>query len=430
MMRTLPRTSLTRCFVAPLVAVGLLTATAAAKDWPQFRGPNRDGRSTETGLLTEWPKDGPPLAWRIEGLGKGYSSVAIASGRIFTMGDRRGDMFVIALDRATHKEVWATLIGEKWDDGGPRCTPTIDGEFLYAIGPHGDLACLRADNGKEVWRKNLAKDFGGEMMSGWGYSESPLIDGDKLVCTPGGRDAAIVALDKKSGKTAWKAALPDLGSRGRDGAGYSSIVISEAGGIRQYVQTLGRGTVGVAADDGRFLWGYNKIANQTANIPVPVVSGNYVFCTTSYETGSALLELKPTDNGKGIKATEVYFLGPTQFENHHGGVILLDGYIYGGHGRNNGTPTCIEMKTGKIAWKDRGPGRNSAAITYADGRFYFRYEDGTVALIEAKPAALKVVSSFKLPTNEGPSWPYPVVCDGRLYLRHGDSLLCYDIKAK
>lgn len=406
-----------------------MAAAPATQGWPHFRGPAGDGKSPETGLLKEWPQDGPPLAWKLEGLGKGYSAVSLAGDTILTMGDRKGAQFVIAIDRKTHKELWATRIGDEWSDGGPRCTPTIDGNYLYAIGPHGDLACLELKTGKPVWSKNLARDFDGKMMSGWGYSESPLIDGDRLVCTPGGNSAVIVALNKKDGELIWKTALPDIGSRGKEGAGYSSIVISQACGVKQYVQTLGRGVIGVAADDGRFLWGYNKIANGVANIPMPVISGNYVFCTTSYKTGSALLELAPGEN-KGVQAKEIYFLTPRDFENHHGGVILVDGYIYGGNGQNNGAPTCIEMKTGKILWKERGPGDRSAAVLYADGMLYFRYEDGTMALIAADPKALKVVSTFKLPTSDGPSWPHPVIVDGMLYIRHGNTLLCYNVKAK
>ena len=421
------------CFA--ILSVSLLGATtrqlrATVNDWPQFRGVHRDGRSADTGLLKEWPKEGPLLVWRINGLGRGYSGVSVAGDRIFTMGDRNKVQWVIALDRATGQEAWSTPIGAEWPDGGPRCTPTIDGQNLYALGPHGDLVCLTTDTGKLIWRKSLPQDFGGAMMSGWGYSESPLVDGDKLICTPGGKDAAMVALDKKNGHLLWKAALPDIGARGHDGAGYSSIVISKAGGIRQYVQMMGRGVVSVAADNGRFLWGYNRIANGTANITSPMVADDYVFCTTSYGTGSALLQLTSTSDKKGIQAHEVYFLEGGEFQNHHGGVVLVDGYLYGGHGQNAGSPTCIEMKTGKILWKQRGPGGGSASVTYADGHLYFRYEDGVMALIEATPKELKVKSTFKLPTHDGPSWPYPVIAGGLLYLRHGDSLLCYDLRVR
>lgn len=403
--------------------------TKSGKDWPQWRGPLRDGKSTETQLLRRWPQDGPQLAWKVEGLGTGYSSVAIAGGKLLTMGDKGKDQLVIALDLATHEQVWAARVGEPWGDGGPRCTPTVDGELTYALGAHGDLVCLATADGKEVWRKSLPKDFGGQMMSGWGYSESPLVDGEKLICTPGGENAAIVALNKKTGENLWKSKLPPLGPKGKDGAGYASAVISEGAGVRQYVQLMGRGAVSVAADDGRFLWCYNHIASDVANVPTCIVDDDFVFATASYENGSGLVKLSKAPN-KGVKATEVWYLGPEQFENHHGGVILVKGCLYGGSGRNNGAPTCIDFKTGKILWKADGVGRRSAAITYADGHLYFRYEDGLMALIEANPRQLKVVSTFKIPTRGGPNWPHPVIADGKLYIRHEGTLLCYSIKAK
>ncbi len=416
------------CCVLVPVALAAEETSVSGRDWPQWRGPQRNGRSAETGLLKQWPKEGPPLLWKIEGLGKGYSSVSIAGGRIFTMGDRRQGQWVIALDLTSHQELWSVKVGSIWRDGGPRCTPTVDGDRVYALGARGDLVCLDAASGREVWRKNFAKDFGGFMMSGWGYSESPLVDGDKLVCTPGGPKASMVALNKKTGEVIWTCVIPTIGMKGKDGAGYSSIVATEVGGIRQYVQTTGRGTVGVAASDGRFLWGYNRIANGTANIPTPIVDGDLVFCTTSYKTGSALLKLVPKPD-KGIEVQEVYFIEPKDFENHHGGLVLVDGCIYGGHGQNNGFPACVDFKTGKLIWKSRGPGEGSAAVIFADGHLYFRYENGVMALIEATPKALNVKGTFQLPTRDGPSWPHPVILDGKLYLRHHDTLLCYSVKA-
>jgi outer membrane protein assembly factor BamB len=401
----------------------------AAAEWPQWRGPKRDGLSTETGLLRQWPNGGPPLQWKATGLGRGYSSVVLSGGRIFTMGDRntrgRGHAaFVIALDQATGKELWATRVGDPWNDGGPRCTPTVDGDLLFALTPHGDLVCLETATGKERWRKNLPNDFGGEMMSGWGYSESPLVDGDKLIVTPGGRDATLVALGKATGEVLWKAPVP-----GGDGAGYASAVVAEVGGVRQYVQLLGRGIVGVAAKDGRFLWRYDRIANTTANIPTPIVRGDLVFCSTGYGTGSALLRLAPL--GDRFEAKEVYFLKGRECQNHHGGMVLVGEYVYGGHGHNEGFPICVEFQTGKVAWRqDRGPGSGSAAVVYADGHLYFRYEDGVMALIEATPEGYREKGSFKLPVNGSPSWPHPVVAGGRLYLREQDALLCYDVRRK
>ena len=264
-------------------------------DWPQFRGPNRDGICSETGLLREWPKDGPKLLWKINGLGKGYSSVAIAGGKLFTMGDR-ADAGQAKAQRSwpstwqPARKLWATRIGPPHKDG-PRCTPTVDGPRLYAIGTEGDLVCLETATGQVRWRKNFAKDFGGKMMSGWKFSESPLVDAQRSVCTPGGKQATMVALDKQTGEVIWKCAVPDLGPRGRDGAAYASMVVAEIAGVRQYVQLLGRGVVGVEAKTGRFLWGYNAVANNIANIPTPVVRGDYVFCSTAYDTGSALLKI-------------------------------------------------------------------------------------------------------------------------------------------
>jgi len=415
--------------ISTIILMGV--ASAATPDWAQFRGPNRDAKCSEEGLMQQWPEGGPKLLWKIEGLGKGYSTVSIAAGKIFTMGDldRAGSesQYVVAFDLDTRAELWATRVGPPHSDG-PRCTPTVDGELLYVIGTSGDLVCAESATGKVVWRKNFADDFGGKMMSGWRFSESPLIDGGKLVCTPGAADAIMVALNKKTGETLWKCGLPEIGSRGKDGAGYSSIVVSEACGVRQYVQIIGRGAISVAADDGRFLWGYNKVANGTANIPNPVVRGDYVFVTTSYKTGSALLKL--TANSKGVDAEEVYFLGPKEFENHHGGVILIGDHLYGGDGQNKGTPVCLEFLTGKIAWKPEAPARGSAAVLYADGNFIFRYDRGPVFLVEATPDEFKIKGRLEPVTDSGPAWPHPVIHNGKLYLRHKDLLACYDLRGE
>ncbi len=422
-------------FRSALTSVLLWTASPlpAAPDWPQFRGPNRDGICAETGLMHEWPEGGPKLLWQLKGLGRGYSTVAIVGETLYTMGDRplagrRETQCVLAFDLATRKELWATPVGPPHPDGGPRSTPTVDGELLYAIGTEGELVCLETATGKLRWQKSFPNDFGGKMMTGWKFSESPLVDGQKLVCTPGGSDATIVALDKKSGQTIWKCAVPPLGNRGKDGAAYASMIAAELDGVRQYVQIIGRGAVGVDAQTGKFLWGYNRIANGTANIPTPVVKGNFVFVTTSYETGSALLEI--TRDGDAVKAKEVYFLTHRDFENHHGGIVLLDGHIYGGSGRNNGTPVCLDFQTGKIAWKEKAPGKRSAAVLYADGQLYFRYEDGLMALVDATPDEFRLKGTFKPAVVNGPAWPYPVIHDGRLYLRANDVLMCYDVRAR
>jgi outer membrane protein assembly factor BamB len=414
----------------------LASASDKVPDWPGFRGPERTGRCEETGLLHEWPEGGPQLLWTIKGLGQGFSTLSFVGDRFFTMGDlapkgKEAGQYVLAYNAKKHTRLWATRIGPAHEDrgtGGSRCTPTVDGRLLYVSGTDGDLACLTTATGKIVWRKNFVKDFGGSMMSVWKFSESPLVDGDQVVCTPGGPDATIVALDKKTGNLIWKCAIPSLGSAGKDGAGYSSMVVAEIDGVRQYVQILGRGAVGVDAKTGKFLWGYNRIANAVANIPTPVVRGNQVFVTTSYETGSALLEI--TRDGDRWNAKEVYFLKYSDFENHHGGVILDGDFIYGGSGRNNGTLVCLDMATGKIAWKQKPVGKRSVAVLYADGHFVFRYEDGVVALVEANSKEFKLKGKFRPPVVDGPAWAYPVIHDGKLYLRAHDALMCYDVKGE
>lgn len=413
--------------LATILSTGM--AKAAVPDCPQFRGPQRDGKCGETGLLKQWPDGGLKLLWKIEDLGKGYSAVAIVGDKIFTMGDIKlegsDSQCIIAYDLKTRKRLWAAPVGPP-HASGPRGTPTVDGDYVCAIGTSGDIACAETATGKVVWRKNFIKDFGGKVMSMWKYCESPLVDGDQVVCTPGGKDATIVALNKKTGKLIWKCGIPEIGQRGKDGAAYSSIVVSEGGGVRQYVQIVGRGAISVAADDGRFLWGYNRIANGTANISTPQIRGDYVFVTTCYNTGSALLKL--SGNKKKVKAKEVYFLKPKQFDNHHGGVVLVGDHLYGGAGQNRGTPTCLEFLTGKIAWKADAPAKGSAAIVYADGHLVFRYDKGPVFLFEATPKAFKSKGRLDPLTAKGAAWSHPVIHDGKLYLRHYNILMCYELR--
>jgi outer membrane protein assembly factor BamB len=407
------------------------SAAMATGNWPQWRGPGRDGVSVETGLIGSWPAAGPPLVWKAAGVGAGFSSVAVSGGRIYTMGDRDGRQFVMAFNEADGKALWSTPIGTPtYDDAsvGPRGTPTVDGQLLYAIGSEGELVCLETATGRERWRKSLVKDFGGQMMSMWRFSESPLVDGDRVVATPGASAAGLVALDKTTGKEIWRTALPaSLGPKGRDGAGYSSIVATNGGGVKQYVQLIGRGLVGVRASDGRLLWHYNRVANNVANISTPVVKGDFVFASTGYQTGAALLKL--TKSGDGIEATEVYFLEGSTLQNHHGGFVLVGDYIYGGHGHRQGFPFCLEMSTGKFRWGPniRNAGASSAAVVYADGRLYYRYENGKVILIEATPDAYREHGSFDIPDVRRPSWPHPVVTGGRLYLREQDNLYSYNV---
>lgn len=279
------------------------------------------------------------------------------------------------------------------------------------------------------WQKSLVEDFDGSVPQ-WGYSESPLVDGDFVACTPGAASALIVGLHKSTGDVAWKTpAQPEMQGRGHAGAGYSSIVIGQGAGIRQYVQLVGSGVIGVAAADGTPLWGYSRVANGIANIPTPIVRDDYVLVSTGYGAGTALLHLEPT--AAGVKVHEVYFHAGKKMQNHHGGMVLVNDHVYLGHGHNQGFPMCVEFLTGKVAWgPERGPGGSSAAVLYADGQLYFRYESGVLALIEATPESYQLRASFRLPSNLGKSWPHPVISDGRLYVRDQDVLMCFDVRAK
>ena len=420
----------------------LLTATTVTADWPQWRGLERNGKSTDTGLLEEWPPGGPALLWQSEGLGRGFSSLSTAGNRLFTMGDFGDTQFVLALSDEDGSILWKTAVGPSWADNnlypGSRSTPTTDGDRIYALGTEGTLLCLKAADGEVVWRRNLIEDFGGFVMMAragvnWRYTESPLVDGDWVVVTPGAPEAALVALDKMTGEEIWRSAIPELGGNGDDGAGYSSIVVSHGAGVKQYVQLMGRGLVGIRAEDGSFLWGYNRIANDVANIATPIVSGDYVFGSTGYQTGAALLELSRNGegDGDGINAREVYFLEGRTFQNHHGGLILHEGYLSTGTGHNNGLPLSLQLETGAVVWGPmRNDGRNSAAITFADGRLYFRYQDGLMMLIDATPQEYRECGAFRIPGVEQPSWSHPVVTDGRLYLREQDRLYTYDVAAR
>ncbi|HVC98589.1 MAG TPA: PQQ-binding-like beta-propeller repeat protein [Pirellulales bacterium] len=413
-------------YLLPIFVVLNLTAASSAADWPQFRGPNRDDISEETGLLKSWPKDGPPLAWQVKGLGGGYSSISVAGDRIYTLGNKGAVSKVVALDRVDGKIIWSADVGQSGGNLG--CTPTVDGDRVYALGQEGDLVCLHTKDGKRVWHRNLLKEFGGS-MGGWHYCESPLVDGDRIIVTPGGKDATMVALDKMTGETVWKCAIALQHAK----AGYSSAVVAKVGGVKQYVQLLDGGLVGVSTD-GKSLWIYEKLGPNTANIPTPIVLHDHILAVAGYGKGGALLTLAAS--GNDVKVEEVYF--NRELTNKHGGVLVIGGYAYGDTD-DQGKPFCAEVKSGKVLWKRTGnegrgnegtrdKGRGSASVTYADGRLYFQYDNGVVALVEASPDGYKETGTFQVQTD-GQAWAHPVVAGGMLYLREGDSLYCYDVRA-
>ncbi len=419
-------------FSAFLLAGLLVESASAAKPdqgWPTFRGADRTAVSPDKGLLTKWPEEGPKLLWEAEGLGRGYSSLAIADGKIYTMGDAIAgvedkDEYLLCYSAADGKQVWKAKIGPPWTGGqeswqSSRSTPTVDGKHVYVLTAHGELVCFE-EGGKEVWRKDLKKDFEGNKADGWGYSESVLIDGDHLICTPGGEKNTMVALNKNTGETIWTT------SRKEDrGAGHSSIVISEIGDVRVYVQTTGSGALGVRAKDGKLMWSY-EIDKTTAVIPAPIVRGDLVFFTAGYRRGGALLKQVPADDGE-VKIEEIYPITQA-LANKHGGVVLVGDHIYG-DSDDQGIPFCAELMTGKIVWKTRGSGKNSASIAAADGHLYIRYSNGTMTLVEASPEKFTEVGSFTVPgSGERPSWAHPVIADGKLFLREGAKILCYSLR--
>jgi outer membrane protein assembly factor BamB len=411
------------------IAIGMLSLVEAA-DWPQWRGPHRTGVSLETGLLKEWPKEGPKPLWQLKDIGDGYGAPAVVGARVYLLSNNGLESeYVQALSVRDGKRIWFTRLGEVGNpDQKPpypkaRSTPTIDGGSLYALSSDGELACLQAATGRVLWRKNLRKDFNGRPGI-WAYAESPLVDGDQVIVTPGGLDATLAALNKKTGATLWESAIP-----GGDAAGYSSVIAIEAAGRRQYVQFLEKGLVGVDAKTGQFLWRYTGMVGSPANIPTPVPRGDYVYNANPRRVAGALLRIKSSQDG--IVAEQEYL--ERGLPNDIGGQVLVGEYLYGTNAE--GGLMAVEFTTGRILWKAEGIG--SGSILYADHRLYVHGENGDVALVEATPEGYREKGRFTPPDQPqhtgGPmekAWAYPVVANGRLYIRDLTTLWCYDIEAK
>ena len=440
------------CIIALAISVQH-TISAASFDWPQWQGPDRNAVSKETGLLKEWPKDGPPLAWKVKGIGSGYSGPSIAAGRIYGMSNRGADEFVWALSESNGKELWATRLGPALTEGMPQgkegagCTPTVDGERIYVLGLGGDLACLQAKDGTIIWRRSLPNDFGG-IVPTWRYNESPLIDGDKLICTPGGKESTLAALDKLTGKTIWTSHVPELagasseaggggrrGGRGgqfRDsGAAYASAIAIDFEGQRQYVQLTAKSLIGVAAAHGKLLWRYDRAANRSGiNCSTPLYHAGKVFAASAYGNGGGLVKLSKEGNG-APKAEEVWF--SRNIENHHGGVLLIDGGLYGSNGGNSGGYlVCLDFETGDVLWNERDLDKRrvtKGSVAFADGRIYYRTEEGPVVLIEPSRKEYLERGRFDQPERtDKPAWTHPVIANGKLFIRDQDALFCYNVK--
>ena len=398
-----------------ILSAALLFSAFAAAEWTQWRGPARDGKSTETDLLEKWPAGGPKLLWKVESIGEGYASYAVAGGKLFTQGQKDGRQFLIAIDAKTGKTLWELRHGETYGNNrgnGPRGTPTIDGDRVYALGADGNLICAATATGQKIWEVNLLAKFGGSNIK-WGLSESPLIDGEKLIVNAGGPGASVVALKKSDGSLIWKSES--------DEAGYSSAVIAEVGGIKMYVLLTGEAAIGLRADTGKLLWRYTRVSNSTANIATPIVRGDLVFVSTDYGTGCALLKLMPVSGG--IEAKEIYF--NRDMRNHYSSSVLVDGYLYG---FSSSILTCMKLDTGEVVWQDRSVGKGQ--VIFADGRLYMLSENGVVGMAEATPAGYKEISRFEIGKGNYPTWTLPVIVDGVMYLRDQVQLSAYDVRGR
>lgn len=411
---------MSRLAIAVLLTIAW-TAAARADDWPQWRGPERTGISKETGLLQTWPAGGPVLRWKRSEIGTGYSSPSVVRGLVYLQTTHDEGEFALALNEQTGAKVWETPIGKVGKNRGPqypgtRSTPTVDGDRLYCLASDGELVCLNTADGGTKWKKHLRQDFGGS-DGAWAYSESVLIDGDVLVCTPGGATAALAALNKQTGEMIWTATVPGGGA-----AEYASIMIVDKGPVKQYVTFLRNGLVGVDSKSGKFLWMYSKTIDPGANILTPIVVGDRVFSAGS-RTGGGLIQLKV--DGDAVTADPIYFA--RNVAPSIGGAILIDGNLYGTSGQ---TLFCADFDTGNVKWTDRAVG--PASLCFADHRLYVRgHGSGDVVLVEPSADGYREKGRFSQPDrSKTQAWPHPVVANGGLYLRDQGVLLCYDVTAR
>jgi len=378
--------------------------------------------ATEKGLLDSWPEAGPPLLWKVSGRGGGYSSPAIVKGTIYGTGYRKGEEVVWALSASDGSEIWNSPtadVAAAYSDieypEGPRATPTVDGDRLYVLGTAGQLSCLERATGKVVWARNLTSEMGGEVMSDWGYSEAPLVMGDRLFCTPGGARGALAALNKMTGEVLWRS--KDF----QDPAAYTSLVSAEISGRKQVVVLTGASVAGIDPESGETLWQVER-KGKIAVVPTPIVQDDLVWVTSGYGVGSHLFKISETDGKFATK--QVY--ASKKLKNEFGGAVRVGDYVYASSGV---VFVCMDFKTGEVVWRERSIG--SGGLLYADGHFYLRNDRGILALIEANPKAYVEKGQFEQSDRgENKTWPTPVIVDGKLYLRDQDKLLCYDVRKK
>ena len=392
------------------------TLTSFAADWAQWRGPNRDGVNPEKGLAAKWPEGGPKMLYKATGVGVGFSSVVINDGTLYTLGDLDDACYLFALDlKGNHKG--KSRVGEpKGHRGypGPRSTPTVSAGHVYVLGQYGDLVCV-STAGEEVWRTNIQNDYSGKMMSGWKWSESPLVNDAKVIVTPGGSKGAVVALDAKTGKQIWR--CKDF----TDPAGYSSIIIREIGGIKQYIQLTGKSVAGIDAGNGKLLWKTDR-SGRTAVISTPVYDKGTLFVTSAYGVGCNGFKVEYKNST--FSAKQIYkHSGGAGMANHHGGAIRVGDYVYGSNG---GQLSCLRLADGKVMWNERSAGKG--AILVVGDKIILRTEKGPVSLVKLDPNRYEEISRFDQPErSRARAWAHPVVLDGKLYLRDQDNLFVYDI---
>jgi outer membrane protein assembly factor BamB len=412
----------TRLFVLSVIATLALPSISFSEDWAQWRGPNRDGKSAESGLLQQWPEGGPKLIWQVNDLGDGYGAPSVADGVIYlVVNEGLEKESAIAVADKDGKQLWSTQIGKVGEPKqrpnypAARSTPTVVGDSVYVQGSDGDLVCLESGSGSIRWNQSLRSDYGGA-PGVWAFAESPLVDDDVVVVAPGGESAAIVALNRKSGEPVWKAAIP-----GSKKAGYSSIVTGKIGDVKQYIAYIGMGLVGVDSETGRLLWSYDGTKGQ-ANSATPLVSDNFVYSGAG-RVGGGLVKL--TSKQDGVDAEQVYF--SPKLPNAQGGSIKVGDQLYGG---GRATMMCIDFESGDVRWEERIP--DSASMCYADNRLYLHLNNGDVMLVEPSPEGFREKGKFSPPDQpdrgKAKAWAYPVIANGKMYIRDLGSLWCYDLK--
>ncbi len=399
----------------------LIGGVAAADDWPQFYGPGRDNRSEETGLLEQWPEGGPELAWTVSGLGVGYAIVAVADGMIYTTGDVEGEMVIFAMDPAGN-ELWRRANGPAYEKSypGSRCTPTIDGGKLFCTNGHGNMICLDAKTGEEQWSVNFFERFGGREIT-WGVAESPLVVGDIVICCPGGEDVFMAALDRDTGETRWT--CTGVG----DNHSHTSPMLIRFADTSVIVQMTGASLIGVDADTGKLLFKHPHPARVNVDTPIYDDGSLYIFGTWGH--GATRVDLAIEDGA--WSTTEAWH--EVALDNEHGGVMLIDGHLYGQADNNHKTRhmVCMNAETGETVWTiDDLAGKLSSALTYVEGLLYIVTDQGEVGLIRPITEGLDVISRFQIPPGgTGPLYAFPVVSNGRLFIRHGEYLFAYDVGA-